>query len=353
MSNGERSRCTRWIRSPVANARITWPDQRDVRVLEGRLARGHRSSPSHPRGGRSAAGQAARRASTARGSTCASSRSSTMTDVTPPARRSGRSTPVDPDRLDLDHRPVGDRRLQRRRRALRDDPAARDHRDAAAQLVRLVHVVRRQQDRLAGVAERRDGVAQLASTDRIEPDRRLVEEQHRRVVQQAARDMQPLLHPARERLHPLALAATQPDQSSSSSIRRPSRASAPGTRRRSSSGCPAPTAGRRGHDRRRRRSRSAAAPSPAPRPDRGPSTRARPDVGNSSVVRILIDVVFPAPFGPSRPNSSPGSTEKLTSVSARTSIERRRNTPGRDRNVRQTRSNSIAATRPLYSADRT
>ena len=43
-----------------------------------------------------------------------------------------------------------------------------------------------------------------------------------------------------------------------------------------------------------------------------PSTRALPEVGISSVISILIVVVLPAPFGPSRPKSSPFSISKLT-----------------------------------------
>ena len=35
-----------------------------------------------------------------------------------------------------------------------------------------------------------------------------------------------------------------------------------------------------------------------------------PDVGGSNVVSILMSVVFPAPFGPSRPNTSPASTAR-------------------------------------------
>ena len=58
-----------------------------------------------------------------------------------------------------------------------------------------------------------------------------------------------------------------------------------------------------------------------------PRTRACPDVGISSVISILIVVVLPAPFGPSRPNSSPSSISKLTPRTASTSRERRRNVP--------------------------
>src|SRR5207244_12446219 len=47
-----------------------------------------------------------------------------------------------------------------------------------------------------------------------------------------------------------------------------------------------------------------------------PRTFAPPDVGWRSVVSILIVVVFPAPFGPRKPNTSDLSTSKLTRSTA-------------------------------------
>src|SRR5487761_344512 len=47
-----------------------------------------------------------------------------------------------------------------------------------------------------------------------------------------------------------------------------------------------------------------------------PKTRASPDVGESRVVRILIVVVFPAPFGPINPKSSPFRTSNEIPESA-------------------------------------
>ena len=44
--------------------------------------------------------------------------------------------------------------------------------------------------------------------------------------------------------------------------------------------------------------------------DTAPRVIELPDVGSTRVVRIPIVVVFPAPFGPSRPNTSPRSTVK-------------------------------------------
>ena len=47
-----------------------------------------------------------------------------------------------------------------------------------------------------------------------------------------------------------------------------------------------------------------------------PSTVAVPVVGSRRVERILVSVVFPAPFGPSSPKISPRRTSRLTPRSA-------------------------------------
>ena len=119
---------------------------------------------------------------------------------------------VDPEDLHLDDAAGLDSGLELLRRALRDDLAVRDHGDPVAERVGLEHVVGRQQHGLARLGQRGDQRAQLACADRIDPDRRLVEEEHRRVVQEAARDVQPLPHPAAVALDPLLLAALQADE---------------------------------------------------------------------------------------------------------------------------------------------
>src|SRR5664280_449567 len=53
-----------------------------------------------------------------------------------------------------------------------------------------------------------------------------------------------------------------------------------------------------------------------------PLTRADPEVGGTSVVNIRISVDLPAPFGPSKPNTSPCSTEKLKASTATKSPKR-------------------------------
>jgi hypothetical protein len=47
-----------------------------------------------------------------------------------------------------------------------------------------------------------------------------------------------------------------------------------------------------------------------------PPTRAAPELCRSSVTRILTVVVFPEPFGPRKPNTSPHPTAKETPASA-------------------------------------
>src|SRR5437870_12281840 len=48
-----------------------------------------------------------------------------------------------------------------------------------------------------------------------------------------------------------------------------------------------------------------------------PSTKASPAVGRSSVARIRMLVVFPAPFGPMKPKTCPRPTSNDTSCTAR------------------------------------
>src|SRR2546426_3491341 len=53
-----------------------------------------------------------------------------------------------------------------------------------------------------------------------------------------------------------------------------------------------------------------------------PFTQAVPLVGMRRVVRILMRVVFPAPFGPRRPKTSPSNTSRSTALRATTSFFR-------------------------------
>ena len=94
------------------------------------------------------------------------------------------------------HHVTTDPGLQLRRRPERDDLALVDDGDAIAELG-LVHVVRGHEDGdVLARAHRVQVVPDLVARLWIETERRLVEEQHLRVVQDAARDLQPPPHPA-------------------------------------------------------------------------------------------------------------------------------------------------------------
>ena len=100
------------------------------------------------------------------------------------------------------HDRVGaDRLLELLRRAEREDLAVIHDADAVAELVGLLHVVRRQDDRLAGVVQAADDLPEADPALRVEAGGGLVEEQDRRVVEDRARDHQPLGEAARERHH--------------------------------------------------------------------------------------------------------------------------------------------------------
>ena len=79
---------------------------------------------------------------------------------------------------------------QRGGRVERDDPTLGHDRDAVAQLLGLVEVVRGQQDRHLPSAETGDVVQELEADARVQADRRLVEEQDLRVRQQRTRDLE-------------------------------------------------------------------------------------------------------------------------------------------------------------------
>src|SRR5262249_38788287 len=81
--------------------------------------------------------------------------------------------------------------------ALVDDTALADDRDAVAKLFDLVEEVAREQDRDSLAREPAHEVAHVAHPCRIEPGRRLVEEQELRPAQERARDAESLPHAMR------------------------------------------------------------------------------------------------------------------------------------------------------------
>ena len=84
-------------------------------------------------------------------------------------------------------------------RALGEDPAALDDRDAVGELLRLVEVVRGQQHGLAEVLERADRLPRGATRGRVEAGRRLVEEDQLGVADQREREVEAAALAAGER----------------------------------------------------------------------------------------------------------------------------------------------------------
>src|SRR5436190_4910149 len=113
---------------------------------------------------------------------------------------------------------VGDAHAPRRvgaqlaRRALGEDVAALDDRHAVGQVLRLVEVVRGQQDGLAQVAQRADRRPRVAARGGVEPRRRLVEEDQLGVADERQAEVQPPQLAARQFARPHVLLALQPDQ---------------------------------------------------------------------------------------------------------------------------------------------
>ena len=85
-------------------------------------------------------------------------------------------------------------------RVEREDLAVVHDRHPIAELVGLLHVVGRQQDRLPLAVQLAEDLPQRQAALRVQARGRLVEEQHRRAVEDRARHHQPLGHPARERV---------------------------------------------------------------------------------------------------------------------------------------------------------
>jgi len=82
------------------------------------------------------------------------------------------------------------------RRTFGDDPALGNHRDAVCEMLRLVHVVRREQHRLTQRGEALDHIPSLVPRGRVEAGGRFVEEEHLRVARQSDRHVETALLPA-------------------------------------------------------------------------------------------------------------------------------------------------------------
>ena len=92
--------------------------------------------------------------------------------------------------------------LQAGRRVEGDDPALVDDGDPVAELVGLLHVVRREEDRLPVDVELAEDLPQGDAALRVEAGGGLVEEQDRRPVHDRPGDHQPLGHAAGEGVDP-------------------------------------------------------------------------------------------------------------------------------------------------------
>ncbi len=79
----------------------------------------------------------------------------------------------------------------------RDHAAVIDDGDLVRELIRFFEVLRRQQDRRPLAAQVADDLPDLVATPRIETCRRLVEEEHARLREQARREVEPPSHAAR------------------------------------------------------------------------------------------------------------------------------------------------------------
>ena len=221
---------------------------------------------------------------------------------------------VDPERDDV----AGDLPLERVGRALGHDPAVVDDREAVGERVGLLEVMRGQEDRGPQLAQVADLVPHARAGLRVQPGRRLVEEEHARAVDDAEPDVEAAAHAAGvglgraiggrrqlERLEHLVGAGHRrrpcrgrtagPGSRARRGRSRPGRSNRPAARSRSGDGPP----GDRGRGRRR------------------PPWRC-PPVGLSSVASIRSVVVLPAPLGPRKPKISPASTVRSTPRTAST-----------------------------------
>jgi hypothetical protein len=192
-------------------------------------------------------------------------------------------------------------------------------RDPVAKPFGLVEIVRRDEDRhLEPLAERLDDVEQLGADARIEADDRLVEEQDARARHKRAGDLEaPSLAfavRADEAFHQLAETESRRDLVDPPGAL--SRVDAP----QAGVELEVPTAGQGAVDDRILEDDLLTA-----RADSGcvatskPASLAVPPVGRMVVVSIPTVVDFPAPFGPSSPNTSPAATSKSMPFTASTS----------------------------------
>ena len=202
-----------------------------------------------------------------------------------------------------------------RGRALGDDLRLVHDDEPVAQLLGLVHVVGRQDERHAPLLEPVEPVPEQVAGLRVEAGRRLVEEQDRRLVDERPGDRQAPLHPARQRLDLVVRRArsagrTRAARRRAGATSAPRQAEVAAVDRRGSRGrsarCRACPAGAR-----RRAGRGSAARR-VPGPCRGRSSV--PSLTGETQPIIRIVEVLPAPFGPRKPNDLAGRDVEVDGV---------------------------------------
>ena len=152
-----------------------------------------------------------------------------------------------------------------------------------------------EQDRDPLAGEAAHEVAHVAHPGRVEPGRRLVEQEQPRLAQQRGGDPEPLAHAVRVAADPVLRPVAQLDElehlvdpGARAAARRSRRAAAGSAARRGTGRSAAPR-----RSRRRRR-----APSRPSTSGSRPNSRAEPSVGRIRPSSIRSEVVLPAPFGP-------------------------------------------------------
>jgi hypothetical protein len=189
-----------------------------------------------------------------------------------------------------------------------DQAPVADDRDAVAQTLDLVEVVRGQKDRRAALALLGHDLVELLLHERIQPARRLVEDQQLGRVKQGLDEADLLAVAARQMPHrPVEVGGEALGE-----LARAAEAPQPAQR------------GQERHDLAAGASRIEGELARQVFPSRAriawlsrrlsrPNSRAWPLVGCSRSSSVRIVVVLPAPLGPRKPNTSPRSTDSETS----------------------------------------
>ena len=221
------------------------------------------------------------------------------------------AVPVAVGEAQLDHLALDVLLDERTRRALGHDLALIHDHEPVAELLGLVHVVRREHERHALLLQPVEAVPERVACLRVEPRRRLVEQHQVGIVDERPRDRQPALHAAGEMLDAALLADRRSCTNSSSSV---------GPLANLARGDARSTCRRRGGSRRRRapgrgcrpaaRRRAAARIARPAGSGSSPKTVSSPPPRGETAPIMRIVELLPAPFGPRKPNVSPGRTAK-------------------------------------------